>query len=827
MNIREVLSKFKPIIIIIILFLLVFSLRAQAADLTAVPDQIKGQYLDDSGLPYFSEMDSYYNFRMTQDYLDHGYLGDTKINGTNWDLHSYFPPGRVADYPPLIAIVTAFTYQLVNIFSNIPLVNVAFWIGAFIASLAVIPAYLFVRRITNDYGGITAGVLVALAPFYFSHTFAGFFDTDMFNMILPLMTVWFFVESFRSDNIRNRTIFAVLSVISLVLFSLAWQGWVYIFYLLVLSTIIYLVVSKYLFGYESFKKPGEYGSIKEWFTQQTGIFTLVVFIVLGLLLVLVTAGPSGFISTLLGPLGVTQIQESVQIASAYPNVYVSVGELQVPEALNAINNVGGLVVFVFALLGVLLLFIRLVVGKKEKAESAKEDKPARKKRTGKKRRRKKDKQKAKEKSAPRPVLTELKGPDKKNYLFYAILLVVWILGTAYTLTQGVRFAETFALPVAVSAGIFVGLLLEYVRVYVPNNKVQAGVMVIVIAAAVFTPISTTYAISQSVVPGTDDSMVNSLKWIKDNTPQDTVITSWWDFGHLFTALADRPVTFDGSTQNNLRAFWVGHALSTNNESLSAGILRMLSTSGDDGPNTVEVYTNNTGKSVEILNEILGIDKESATNILTTKHGFNAEQAQNITQYTHPDNPRSSLLITSSDMVGKASWWSYFGNWDFQANNSTGYGYEQGQAMVIPNNETGLSNDTIIFLANNGVFAKVVNNNISAGVINTQQAQKKNLSTSELVNQLITGLDTNGSALISKPNRLVVTVNNQTIQNDTINEDSPYSLYIINNNGTVMTYVMNKEMEDSVFTKLYILGGMGVTQFSLAYEQTGVLVWNVL
>ncbi len=41
----------------------------------------------------------------------------------------------------------------------------AFWTGALVASLAVIPAYLFIRRITNDYGGITAGVLVGLAPF--------------------------------------------------------------------------------------------------------------------------------------------------------------------------------------------------------------------------------------------------------------------------------------------------------------------------------------------------------------------------------------------------------------------------------------------------------------------------------------------------------------------------------------------------------------------------------------------------------------------------------------------------------------------------------------
>jgi asparagine N-glycosylation enzyme membrane subunit Stt3 len=70
-------------------------------------------------------------------------------------------------------------------------------------------------------------------------------------------------------------------------------------------------------------------------------------------------------------------------------------------------------------------------------------------------------------------------------------------------------------------------------------------------------------------------MVTSLQWIGNNTSNNTVITSWWDFGHLFTYEANRPVTFDGSSQNSPRAYWVGKALLTSNETLSVGILRML------------------------------------------------------------------------------------------------------------------------------------------------------------------------------------------------------------------------------------------------------------
>lgn len=836
MNISEALSKYKLLIIIVLLFLLVFSLRAEAANLSSISDSDKAFYQDANGLPYFSEMDSYYNYRMTQDYLDHGYLGDTKINGTNWDLHSYYPPGREAEYSPLIVYTTAFTYKFVNLFSNVPLTTVAFWIGALIASLAVIPAYLFIRRITNDYGGITAAILVATAPAYFSHTFAGFFDTDQFNIILPLFTVWFFVESLRSKDMKNRAIFSVLSVVFMILFSLAWEGWIYIFYILIISAIIYLLVSNYLLGWKTIEKPGKYASKKEWFFNQPGIFTLVLFIVLSSLMIILMGGSSNFVSSLLGPIGFTQIQESVKVATSYPNVLVSVAELQIPSVMDAINNVGGIVVFAFGLLGVFLMFWRLKTGKKEATEisETEKDKPKNKgkpekKKSTKKRRRRKEKSKAKEiqkENIKKSQIPDLGPEDKHNYLFCGILLLIWILVTVYALTKGVRFAEALSLPIALSAGIFIGLMREYIKGYISSISLQRVVMVVLILAAIFAPVYSGFAISYSVTPGTDDSMVSSLNWIKDNTPSNTVITSWWDYGHLFAAIADRPVTFDGATQNSPRGYWVGKALSTDNETLSVGILRMLSSSGDSGPNTVEAYTKNTGKSVEILNSILGVDKTTATTILTTTYGFTAEQAQNITQYTHPDNPAPNVLITSSDMVGKAGWWSYFGNWNFQTNNSTALNYVEGQGVIIPSNMTGLNNTTVI-IANNAVFAEITDNNVTAGIINVEQVQNQNMSTSELVSQIISGISSNSSSLVVKPHRLIVMKDDNITQNEIVSNDSLYSIVIVNNNGTYDTYMMNKELEDSMFTRLYILRGQNITQFTLDYEQPGVMVWKVV
>jgi dolichyl-diphosphooligosaccharide--protein glycosyltransferase len=178
------------------------------------------------------------------------------------------------------------------------------------------------------------------------------------------------------------------------------------------------------------------------------------------------------------------------------------------------------------------------------------------------------------------------------------------------------------------------------------------------------------------------------------------------------------------------------------------------------------------------------------------------------------------------MVGKAGWWSYFGNWNFQNNSSTPLNYVEGQGVVIPSNETGLSNNTTVIIANNAVFAHITDNNVTAGIVNVNQLQSQNMSTPELVNQLLSGLQGN-SSLVVQPHRLIVMQNNNITQNDIISNESKYSIVIINTNGTYTTYLMNRELEDSMFTRLYVLRGQNVSQFTLNYEQPGVMVWKVV
>src|SRR5690606_23520459 len=143
--------------LIITVFFIGFFLRL-VDPLSSVPDNEKAYYQDENGIPYMYEIDSYYNYRLTQNLVDHGYIGDTIVNGRQWDTHSYYPPGVPMDYPPLLPYLSAFFYYIVNIFGDVPLIVTCFWLPILIGPLAGVVTYLFLRRFTNEYGAITAGI---------------------------------------------------------------------------------------------------------------------------------------------------------------------------------------------------------------------------------------------------------------------------------------------------------------------------------------------------------------------------------------------------------------------------------------------------------------------------------------------------------------------------------------------------------------------------------------------------------------------------------------------------------------------------------------------
>ena len=886
MNKKTLLTAGKGIIIILILLTVVFALKAPAHDLNYFDDEGKALYTDASGLPYFSEMDSYYNYRLTNDYIDHGYAGDEMKDGVAWDMHRYAPTGETVNYELGITYVTSWLYDMANNFLgwDMSVKEVAFWAGAIISTLCVIPAFIFSRRITNDYGAIVATLIIALAPNYFAHTFPGFFDTDMFYYIFSIFFIFFFVESIRSDNWIWKILFAILSVISIGLFSISWTGWIFYVAMMGLFAVAYLIAT-FVFNVDDDRD--QYPNVLQWLIHNKEFLSIIAVAVIAFAGLAVFRGVNGVLGIFSSVFSLLNLQSASVVIGGFPNVLISVAEMQMPAMLGAglnsmflantngfINGIGGIMIFFAAIIVLYILISRawkfrnvrqkpVIQGKADKGNrlSAAE--------------------KLDNSRKFKLSLADLKfGGDneilasKRLTVLYATLFLVWVVVTALAVSRGSRFITTIVLPFGLLAGIFVGYACDYIKNRMNNDKwltvavlfcaflvavplatinttygilgfaviaaigiasiyalkdnkadkkhvpVKKYVLIIAMVLALITPsIVGAYQTSENVVPGTNDYMWNAMEWIDETQANDTVITSWWDFGYLFEVAADRQVTFDGGSQSGERAFWLGQAMTTDNLELSAGIFRMLDTKGTLADEYLTNITGEPGKATSIIIDILPRTTADAQKVLTTKYNLTKDEAKQTLEYTHPKNPRPVIFVASSDMLQKAGWWSYFGAWNFDNQTSENYNYyvPYDSAKVGPG-----QSGKVELLSDSGMTVNAVIEKGSGN--NTTNAHVESVYTENGEPIKVNGTEYNPL----KASRLILIEDGYIMKNESIKgaKDGNYTLFIMGQNNEYTPILIDKKLENSMFTKLYLLGGANQNIFEPVHSENGVMLFNV-
>ena len=893
MNRDTIITVAKSVIIILILLAVVFALRAPAADLNLLPNEIKGNYVDSTGLPYFSEMDSYYNLRLTENYVDHGFVGDIKYdnNGTQMDMHRYAPDGNVINYELGIVYVTSFLHDMVNKFiGSHGIREVAFWTGAVIASLAVIPAFIFARRLTNDYGAIAATLIIVLAPNYFAHTFPGFFDTDMFYYIFSLFFIFFFVECLRTKNIALKVIYAILSIISIGLFSISWTGYIFYVGLMGIFAVVYLIAC-YIFNIGDDTDKNKYSHKLLWFIRQKEFLSIILLIVIGAIGITIFRGFDTTVGIFSNLLNLLSLQSAARVVGGFPNVLISVAEMQMPSMLGSgmaspflastngvVNGIGGISVL-FAGLIVLYILVSRVFKLRKVGTSGGNSKlkPTKGNRVS-------ASKKIDDGNRFKLSLGELdlrgKSQDeiaetKRLTVLYACLFVVWTLITILAVTRGSRFITTIVLPFGLMTGIFIGFVSDYLKnkldndnwltvivvlcaflvavplavinlmwgviafiillaiglasIYLLKQKKSADntsipikkyIAVALVVLALITPsVCGAYMTSNNVVPGTSDPMWNSMVWINQNTDNNTVITSWWDFGYLFEIAADRQVTFDGGSQSGDRAYWLGQAMTTSNLDYSAAIFRMLDSSGTKPQQDLYNVTGDYGKTTEILKEILPMDSQNAKKTLVDKYHLTDDQATKVVDGTHPANPRPVIFVASSDMLQKAGWWSYFGDWNFTNQSAQNYNYyvPTQQVVVEPNSVGKLNLLNSSGLLVNAVIQRGEGNNSTTAYTEALSAYNN----SEII---LNGTPYNPLNI----SNIMVIENGYLVKNESVGDvkNANYTLFLMGENNTYTPILIHNKLANSMFTKLYLLGGANQDVYTMVHMENGVSLWKV-
>jgi undecaprenyl-diphosphooligosaccharide---protein glycotransferase len=80
--------------------------------------------------------------------------------------------------------------------------TVIFYMPAVLSSLVVIPVILIGRSLGQLHAGFIAALLSSIAWSYYNRTMIGYYDTDMFNIVLPAFLLWSLILAFVTQKQR-------------------------------------------------------------------------------------------------------------------------------------------------------------------------------------------------------------------------------------------------------------------------------------------------------------------------------------------------------------------------------------------------------------------------------------------------------------------------------------------------------------------------------------------------------------------------------------------------------------------------------------------------
>ncbi|MGB9837960.1 STT3 domain-containing protein [Methanothermobacter sp.] len=577
------------IILIAVIFFLGFFLRMENA---FFDDPL---YTDENGLQYFQESDSYYNYRLTENLVSGGHMGDAVIDGMPWDLHSYYPPGVPLDYPPLLPIMVSTLYALISAFSPVTLREICLIMPAFTAPLAGMVCFLIVRRFYGNFPGFVAGVLIVSAPFYLIKTVYGFYDTDMLIITVPLTVLLFLAEADCSE--KSRILLSSCAGLFLFLFSVTWSGWQIMFYILFAAFLVCLVMFR---GTEKMRDMME-------------IF-IPAFAVLFVLLVLLNR--LELIKLFMAPLRLPDLMSST-LWYPWPDSYATVAELQPASPDKILRYVSPLLIIMggsgipLYLIcgrdtepGILIIILSLWIL------------------TG--------------------ALMLMKGVRFIMFLIQPLSISAGILTGMVTEHSPNRTFKQ--IKIAVSSIIMVLVLVQVFISWGMLGDLKPGYDDYFEESAKWIAENTS----------TDSVIVTEWSYGHFYTSEaDRPVLYDGRLAYIETiparALWYGP-SIDPGIPSTARDYWISRALSSDNTTLSVNVLRMLSNSGDEAYLLLENYTGDSAGSLRIMDEILSLNRSQARDVLVKKYGLNEEDALRVISLTHPLNSREIVIVIPDQMI---------------------------------------------------------------------------------------------------------------------------------------------------------------------------------
>jgi dolichyl-diphosphooligosaccharide--protein glycosyltransferase len=186
------------------------------------------------------EFDPYFNYRTTRFLTEEGFY-----NFHNWfDDRAWYPLGRIIGgtiYPGLM-VTSALIYHVLHFFHiTIEIRNVCVFLAPLFSSFTTIVTYHLTKELKGPGAGLVAAAMISIVPGYISRSVAGSYDNEGIAIFCMLLTYLLWIKSVKTGSLYWST-FCALAYFYMVS---SWGGYVFLINLIPMHVLALMVTGRF------------------------------------------------------------------------------------------------------------------------------------------------------------------------------------------------------------------------------------------------------------------------------------------------------------------------------------------------------------------------------------------------------------------------------------------------------------------------------------------------------------------------------------------------------------------------------------------------------
>lgn len=551
------------------------------------------------------EFDPYFNYRTTRFLAEEGFY-----SFHNWfDDRAWYPLGRIIGgtiYPGLMltSAILFHIMQFINI--TIDIRNVCVFLAPLFSSLTTLVTYQLTKELKDASAGLVAAAMISIVPGYISRSVAGSYDNEGIAIFCMLLTYCLWIKAVKSGSV----FWASLCSLAYFYMVSSWGGYVFLINLIPLHVLALML---------------------------TGRFSHRIYVAYSTVYCLGT-----ILSMQISFVGFQPVQSSEHMAAlgvfGLCQIHAFVDYVRSKLSAEQFNLLFRSIVLLVGIVGTVAAAIATATGKISPWTGRFYSLL--------------DPSYAKNNIPIIASVSEHQPTTWSSFYFDLQLLVFMFPAGLYFCFKKLTDANIFIIMYGVTSIYFAGVMVRLMLVLAPvmcilssigvsgilngymknlesplkkdkkpkradntyplKHEIATGVVFMVTAFLITYTFHCTWVTSEaysspSIVLSARsgdggriifDDFREAYYWLRHNTPEDSKVMSWWDYGYQITAMANRTILVDNNTWNNTHISRVGQAMSSPEEK-AYDIMREL-----DVNYVLVIFGGLTGYSSDDINKFL-------------------------------------------------------------------------------------------------------------------------------------------------------------------------------------------------------------------------------